>query len=460
MTGGLVLTAAQTGAAERVLFDAGMPVEALMARAGREAAAVIIARFPVERAMVVGCGPGNNGGDGYVIARLLKARGHAVRVIAYGEPRTPAAKDARAGWDGPVEAELGDIGDAVLVDALFGSGGDRPLEPRLAAWLAAAPCRVAIDLPSGIATDTGAVTAPGAGATLTIALGCLKPAHVVMPGVAACGEVIVVDIGLPLDDLENSRCCLIAPPVLKKPGPTDNKYTRGKIVVVGGAMAGAANLTALAAMRSGAGYVELVSDQPGEAPPYALVRRSWSDGALADPRISAIAIGPGLGADETSGRRLAIALAGDRPIVLDAGALAMLDATGFGTLAGRPAILTPHGGEFARLFGAIGEDPIAAVRAAAARAAAVVLLKGAATIIAAPDGRVAIAPLASPWLASAGTGDVLAGIAATMLAQLGDAFTAAQAAVWLHSAAAQRAGPAMIADDLVLHLPAVIGSRA
>jgi len=485
MTAEPILTAAETRAAEQVLFDAGLSVEALMVRAGEAAAAIIVARFPAERPVLVACGPGNNGGDGYVVARALKTAGRSVRVFALAEPRTDAARDARSRWDGPVATDLPEVGDDVLVDALFGSGANRPLDGALAAWLAAAPCRVAIDLPSGIATDTGAITSPGAGATLTIALGCRKPAHVVMPGAAACGEVVLADIGLPLDwgsrrpseswgrspqgapsavdpsirwDDGTGQMRVIAPPVLRKPGAADNKYTRGKVVVVAGAMVGAANLTALAAMRSGAGYVELVSDDPADAPPHALVRRRWDETILSDRRVSAVAIGPGLGDHAGSRSRLEAALASRLPIVLDAGALTLLGDTGFAALPGRAAILTPHGGEFARVFGPVGEDPVAAVRSAAARTQAVVLLKGAATLIAAPDGRVAVAAIASPWLASAGTGDVLAGIAATMLAQIGDPFAAAQAATWLHAAAAERAGPALIADDLIDHLPAVIGS--
>lgn len=253
----------------------------------------------------------------------------------------------------------------------------------------------------------------------------------------------------------------IARPALAGPVGESDKYRRGKVVVVSGAMAGAAHLAAIAAMRSGAGYVELAIDPAEVAPPYALVRRSWDEALLDDPRVGAVAIGPGL-VDDAEGRtKLEAALAAGKPAVLDAGALAIARRIGFVRLKGdAPRVLTPHAGEFARLFGAIGEDRVAAARAAAARSGAVVLLKGERTVVAAPDGRVAVNPPAPAWLATAGTGDVLTGIVATMLAQADvhgfDAFAAAGAAVWLHARAAALAGPVLIADDLLVQLPRAV----
>lgn len=237
-------------------------------------------------------------------------------------------------------------------------------------------------------------------------------------------------------------------PALKAPDADSNKYNRGKVAVVAGAMPGAALLAACAAQRSGAGYVELLGASDAGAP-YALVRRPWSAQDLADPRIGAVVVGPGLGHDGLGRERLEAALACDHPLILDADALQPgLD------VAGRAAILTPHAGEYARLLGDLD------LAAAAKQIGAVILLKGSRTRIAAPDGRIAIADPASPWLASAGTGDVLAGILATMVAQRAlhgfDLFTAAQAAVWLHGEAARLAGSALIADDLLDHLPTAL----
>ncbi len=240
----------------------------------------------------------------------------------------------------------------------------------------------------------------------------------------------------------------IGRPALKGPDADSNKYSRGKVAVVAGAMPGAALLAACAAQRAGAGYVELLGASDS-GPPHALVRRPWSAQDLADPRIGAVVVGPGLGAEGLGRERLEAALASGHPLVLDADALQPgLD------LAGRAAILTPHAGEYARMFGDLD------LSAAAKRAGAVILLKGSRTRIAAPDGRIAIAEPASPWLASAGTGDVLAGIIGTLVAQRAlhglDLFAVAQAAVWLHAEAARLAGPALIADDLLVHLPTAL----
>ncbi|NIJ06477.1 hydroxyethylthiazole kinase-like uncharacterized protein yjeF [Sphingomonas vulcanisoli] len=456
-----VLTAAETRAAEQALFDGGIAPIDLMEQAGQAAAAIIAERF-AGRTMLVACGPGNNGGDGYVIARALAERGFVVRVVALADPRTDSAKAMRARWTGPVEAIAGVAEPAeVAIDALFGSGQTRALAPDLAQWLrAAGKQRIAIDLPSGTVTDTGAAEGDLPNNALTIAIGALKPAHLLLPAATLSDRTVLAPIDLPIP--ADHKLHLVTPPPLRDPHPGDNKYTRGKVVVIGGAMAGAAHLSAIAAMRSGAGYVELALDQTETATPYALVRRLWNETVLADARISAIAIGPGLDDSAESRAKLEAVLAVDRPAVLDAGALALLKTIGLDALkrVAAPRVLTPHEGEFARLFGRIGNDRLAAVRKAAETSGAIVLLKGGSTVIAAPDGRAAITEIAPPWLATAGTGDVLTGIVATMLAQMPvhgfDAFAAVQAAVWLHIRAAERAGPVLIADDLLFALKTTV----
>ncbi|MBA2936348.1 NAD(P)H-hydrate dehydratase [Sphingomonas sp. CGMCC 1.13654] len=453
MSGRPILTAAETKAAEEAVFARGVSVFGLMTKAGRAAAEIAWDRFGPRETLVL-CGPGNNGGDGYVIAARLRECGVRVRVAASGDPTTDAAREARRAWGGPVEV-LDEAAPAPLViDALFGTGLSRPLKNKIAEpasrLLAAAAYRVAVDLPSGIATDDGAVLTELPPAHLTVALGALKRAHRLMPAAARCGEVVVADIGLgdpPRGVIEIGR------PPIAAPGFEANKYTRGKVVVAAGRMPGATMLASLAAQRAGAGYVELLGAE-GEGVPHALVRRAWDDEALADKRIGAMVIGPGLGTEGEGRRRLDLALATDHPLVLDADALTLLARDGLDRLPARKAlaVLTPHGGEYARLFPDAGGTALDKALVGARKTGAVILLKGVCTVVAHPDGRAAIGAPAPAWLASAGTGDVLAGILGTMLAQMDDPFEAAQAAVWLHSEAGRRAGPLLIADDLVEHL--------
>ncbi|HEY0270924.1 MAG TPA: NAD(P)H-hydrate dehydratase [Sphingomonas sp.] len=452
-----ILTAAETRAAEAALFAQGISVGALMGRAGRAVADIVWGRFGPVPALIV-CGPGNNGGDGYVVAHRLAERGVAVRVAASGPPRTDAARAARDRWLGPVEALAEAEPAPLFFDALFGTGLSRPLDEAMLAparrLAAAARHRVAVDLPSGLATDDGAVLSD-LPADLTVSLGALKRAHRLMPGMALCGETVVADIGLSAaSDVRE-----IARPRIAGPGFEANKYSRGKVVVVAGAMPGAALLASLSAQRAGAGYVELLG-AGGDAPPHALVRRAWDDSALEDKRIGAIVIGPGLGTGDEARRRLDLALSGDRPLVLDADALTLLAKSGLDRLASRkaPIVLTPHMGEYARLFGDVAGTMLDKARAGARRAGAVLLLKGAATVVAHPDGRAAINPPAPAWLASAGTGDVLSGLLGALLAQGRDPFAAARAAAWLHAEAGRRAGPLLIADDVIVHLRAAVAA--
>jgi hydroxyethylthiazole kinase-like uncharacterized protein yjeF len=398
------------------------------------------------------CGPGNNGGDGYGIAGHLAAAGVAVTVAATAAPRGEPAATMAARWVGAVVPLAQAPPAPLIIDALFGSGLARPLGDDVDCALdrvRGAGRVVAIDIASGIDADTGAVLGRPLQPHLTLALGALKPAHVLEP--AAHGRMAVVDIGIaPASDTR-----LVAPPRRLPLAASTHKFARGWVLVVEGASAGAAGLAGLAALRSGAGLVTLVGDGAG-LPALAMMRRPETDAAtlLADGRVGAVVVGPGLHDGARARAWLDAAQAAGKPLVIDAGALACLD----GRRLAVPALLTPHEGEFARAFGAPGADRLAAVRAAAAVTQAVVLLKGPATIIAAPDGRVAINTHAAPWLATAGAGDVLAGIAAGLMAQGLDPFDAAGAAAWLHGDAGRRLGPGAIADDLLATLPAVLAA--
>jgi len=456
----VTLTAVHDVAATRSAeAAAGVDPAALMERAGAAAARAILA-WAAPRSVVVACGQGNNGGDGYVVARHLAAAGVAVVVAAAGEPRSPLAAAMRACWDGPVVALDAAHPAAVLVDAVYGVGLTRPIAGDVLAQLerlAAGARVVALDVPSGLAADTGDGACIAAG--LTVAFGTLKPAHLLAAG--RCGRVVVADIGLGV--VASMLFATAAPPPLTPP-VASHKYLRGAVLVLGGppGHGGAARLAAHAALRAGAGLalvaVPVAALPESSARCDAVMVRAADDGSevadlLAAHRFAAAVAGPGLVASDTM--RVAALLASGVPMVLDAtvftmfaGAPARLAAALTG-----PAVLTPHAGEFARLFGHLSGDRIAQARAAAATIGAVVVLKGPATIIAAPDGRAAINAHATPWLATAGSGDVLSGAIAALLAQGFAAFDAACAGVWLHGDAGCRAGAGSTADDL----PAAIG---
>ncbi|MFA9200948.1 MAG: NAD(P)H-hydrate epimerase [Cypionkella sp.] len=439
-----VLTAAQMRAAEQALVERGVSIEELMQRAGRGAAEWVW-RIAAGRPVTVLCGPGNNGGDGYVIAETLRVRGLAVSVIAPEEPRTDAARAAHAAWKGPVHQEEGHAHGGVLVDCLFGSGLVRPLgakhERLLEVLCTRHPSTIAVDLPSGAATDDGALLGAVPRCDLTLALGAWKPAHFLMPARGVMGEVRLVEIGVapPADAAE-----LFARPRLAAPARGAHKYSRGYLAVGGGAMPGAAVLAASAAMRGGAGYVKLLVDRPVAGAPHALVidQRPLAD-ALRDPRWSAALVGPGLGRDEAARARLAATLELPVPMVLDADALHLVDDDMLEGVDPARLLLTPHDGELARLcatFGISAEGKAAQARALAGRTGLTVLAKGPDTLLAAADGRLAFFHRSPSWLASAGTGDVLAGIAASRLATGVEPFCAAGEAVWLHGEAARIAG--------------------
>ncbi len=461
ITGQPILTVAAMRAAEAALIDRdNLSVDTLMTRAGT-AIAESVRRLCGGSEVLILCGPGNNSGDGYVAATLLHRAGVSVRVAASGPPRTEAAMRARAGWTGPVAA----IGDAppapVLVDAVFGTGLARPVEPVLAQAIGGlidhAPLSIAVDVPSGIAGDDGTLLAEhlrGRSFTLTLALGAVKPAHMLEPATGVCGTIRLLDIGI---DARGADTRVIAPPTLPMPAASSHKYNRGMVAIVAGDMAGAARLAAVAAARAGAGYVALYGDA-GRGGPDALVHRPLDADALREPRIGAILIGPGLGRTQVHADLLRRLIAEDRhPLVIDGDALHLLDPA---ALAGRshPVILTPHAGEFTALFGASDASPIARGRDAAAAINATIVFKGATTVIAS-RGQTTVSPHGNPWLSTAGTGDVLAGAIAAMLAvPEADPHAAAAAGVWLHAAAARALGPAFIADDLAAALSAARGS--
>lgn len=448
-----VVTAAAMRAAEDAIIASGTSVIELMDRAGK-AVAEVVGRLGGGSPVLVLCGPGNNGGDGYVAAAALAARGVAVRVAASAPPGTEAARHARLGWQGPVEA-LADVAPApVLVDALFGTGLSRPLDAAisgpLVALARAAHLSITVDLPSGVGTDNGALLGDVPAFDVTLALGAVKSAHLLQPAARFCGTVRLLDIGIPV----TSDLRVLARPSLPAPNADAHKYSRGMVAVIAGAMPGAAELAAEAAMRAGAGYILLLGPG-GQGAPHAIVRRPWDAIALADKRIGAVLVGPGLGRDDSAVARLDAAIACPHPLVIDGDALHLLDDPRLVELAKRsaPTALTPHAGEFAALFGAPEGSKIDAARAAAQRARAFVVFKGADTVIAAPDGQIRLAEPASTWLSTAGTGDVLAGTIAAMLSSgTGPALDRIGAGVWLHAEAARRLGGAFIADDLAAAL--------
>jgi hydroxyethylthiazole kinase-like uncharacterized protein yjeF len=457
VTGGPILTAAQMRAAEQAAFVSGVDEYALMERAGA-AAAEIIWRAGHKRDTLVLCGPGNNGGDGYVIARLLRERGVPVRVAAMGESGTISSRRARAAWGHAVEDIMATHPASQLIDALFGTGLTRGLDDALAARMVAladaSTISHAIDLPSGLDADSGVLLSAVARFGTCIALGAYKPAHLMQPSAAHIGRLTLVGIGLDV----SSNVHRLAAPTLSAPSADAHKYTRGLVVAIGGDMPGAAMLAAGAAAHAGAGMVRMLVDDDRSAAPHAIVRQIFDDEALADPRIGALLIGPGLGLSDVAKGRLDAALGAGYPVVLDADALNLLSKDRAHIFPAQ-TILTPHEGEFRRLFGALTGNKIDRALAAASVSGAVVVYKGAGTVIAAPDGRAAVASGASAWLSTAGSGDVLAGLAAGRLAVTGDPFCAACEAVWLHGDAARRAGPAFVADDLLVTLPAAIAAR-
>lgn len=446
-----ILTVRQMRAAEQALIDAGTSVETLMDMAGRGAAEWVW-RLAAHRPVTVLCGPGNNGGDGYVIAQALRERGGQVRVVAAAEPATAAARNARSLFRGEVLGPDAHPSGDVLVDCLFGSGLSRPLSAKHLALLGdlarSHRQRIAVDLPSGVDSDSGAALNPGLpDYDLTIALGAWKFGHFLMPASAGQGALRLVGIGVaPVPGAARA----IGRPALHAPAADAHKYRRGLLGVVAGEMPGAAILAALAAQGAGAGYVKLLGEAPG---PIDLVTDARPLGlALGDRRLNAVLAGPGLGRDRMAREKLVAVLDGSPPTVADADALVLLERDD-----PAPTIVTPHEGELAALEAAFGLEAAGTKVEQAAGLARVggmiVVAKGPDTVIAAPDGRLALAHRASTWLATAGTGDVLAGTIASRLAAGAEPFAAACEGVWLHAEAARRRRGPFTAEQLARAVP-------
>ena len=450
-----LLTPAEMGRADGLAIASGIPGTTLMARAGW-AVARAARRFGPCRTLVL-CGPGNNGGDGYVAARLLDAAGWPVRVATLAPPRPGSdAALAASEWCGPtVPFTPAEAAQAELViDAVFGAGLARDVDGLAADTLAAARRILAVDVPSGVDGATGAVRGRAARAACTVTFFRRKPGHCLLPGRDLCGTIVLADIGLPASALDGIRPQTMAnsPALWRLPTlpPSTHKYARGYVSVLGGAaMTGAAQLAAAAARHGGAGMVTIVA--PGHAARYGhvpaglIVNDEPLEGLLDDARRTTWVCGPGLGQD---------AARATLPRLLAAGRQVVADADALGAHAGHPealrgaAVLTPHEGEFAKLFGPSGQDRLQAARAAARHVGAVVLLKGSDTVIAAPDGRAAINGTGTPALATAGAGDVLSGLIAALLAGGMAAWEAACAGAWLHGRAGEMLGIGLVAEDL------------
>lgn len=463
-----VLTIAQMYEADRRAMAGGIPGTRLMEAAGWAVAREVRRRFVKGRVSIL-CGPGNNGGDGFVAARLLERDGWAVRLFLLGrveDLRGDAAAMAQR-WRGGVEPldmaalERCDI----VVDALFGAGLGRPLDGIARRLVDEINIRrlptVAVDVPSGVQGDSGEVLGSAPDCIATVTFFRKKPGHCLLPGRLKCGAVTVADIGIPATVLEDIRPTLAengpACWTLPEPAADGHKYGRGHALILGGgAMTGAARLAAGAARRIGAGLVTIAA--PAEA---LAVYRAGDPGTLVCPsepfaellgdrRRNALLLGPGGGAGEVLAGQVMAALATGRSCVLDADALTSFAGRAeplFAALSDR-VVLTPHDGEFARLFGPMEGSRLDRARHAARICGAVVLLKGPDTVVAHPDGRATITTDAPPWLATAGSGDVLAGMIVGLLAQGMEPFAAASAAAWMHGRAAKAVGPHLLAEDL------------
>jgi hydroxyethylthiazole kinase-like uncharacterized protein yjeF len=483
-----LLTTAEMAEADRLTISSGIAGIALMENAGRAVANAASAASRGKRIVVI-AGPGNNGGDGFVTARVLAERGFSVRVSFVGDRQSLKGDAALAAgrWSGPVEAATpASVADGdMIVDALFGAGLDRPVEGlarvMIEAMNAASVPVIAVDLPSGVNGTTGAVMGVAVKATQTTTFFRRKTGHLLLPGRLHCGPIEVADIGIPASVLDTIKPATFSngPALwggqLPIPKPEGHKYARGHAVVVSGGLSttGAARLAARGALRAGAGLVTIASPREAlsinAAASLAVMVRPVDGAAelaefLADKRRNAVVLGPGGGVGEAMREQAAAALGSGAAVVLDADALTSFVPAALSELIAklpdRGVILTPHSGEFSRLFKSIADDPhvhakLERVRAAASACGAVVVLKGADTVVASPDGRASIADNAPPYLATAGSGDVLAGLIGGLLAQGMPAFEAAIAAVWLHGEAATELGAGLIAEDLPEVLPAV-----
>jgi NAD(P)H-hydrate epimerase len=462
-----LLDVAEMSQADGLAAKGGMPVERLMEAAGWAVAMQVRKRFEPCRVLVL-AGPGNNGGDGLVAARYLRRWGWPVRVALLGKAdglKGEAGLNAQR-WEGEIEALAPDCltGADLVIDALFGAGLTRPLDGVARQVIEAITVPVvAVDIPSGVSGDTGLVMGAAPRAMLTVTFFRKKPGHCLMPGRDLCGEIVVSDIGIPdaVLDLIQPKTFENGPDLWELPNisPTAHKYSRGHVLILGGEMTGAARLAARAARKSGAGMVTLAvperlmplyaADWPGNV----LKRCDDADDLaqlLESKRFNAALAGPGLGVGKPTRALVGVLMKAGLPLVLDADALSSYEGRAeelFKHLH-HPALFTPHEGEFKRLFER-SSDKLASARQAARMSGASVLLKGPDTVVASPDGRAMIETSAPPWLATAGSGDVLAGLAVSLIAQGMAPFMAGAAAVWRHAQAGLRAGEGLVAEDLV-----------
>lgn len=449
MAGRPILTAEAMRAAEQAAIDGGTTVEQLMERAGA-ALAEAVYRFGGPIPALFLCGPGNNGGDGFVAARHLAERGVAVRIATLSEPKSAAARWARGEWGKDTEELNASTAAApLIIDCLFGTGLKRGLHSAVSEQLSrlsgAAVVKVACDLPSGVNSDSGAELSEVPAFDMTVTFGALKPAHLLFPAMHKCGRIVLGDIGIDAETDWHE----IETPELPPLDPGGHKYDRGLVHALAGKMPGAIALAATAAAKAGAGYVRVSTSRNIEHLPASIVQVDTAE--VNDERIGCLLVGPGMG---DIPQVLTLALTSKAPKVIDADGITHLGEPE--RLKGQDAIITPHDGEFHKLFGEVsGSKPERAFEAAR-RSGAVVVCKGPDTLVAAPDGRIGFRPTAPAWLASAGTGDVLAGVIAAMRARGMPAFEAACAGVWLQGRAAEIAGPQMIADDLAVAIPDAI----
>lgn len=481
-----LLTPAQMAEADRLTIESGTPGIELMRAAGEAVASITSDMFPDAKSVLVISGSGNNGGDGFIAAQAMADKWRTVRVVLIGDASSIKG-DARAAmeaWTGDTLAWSSDLlnDTDIIIDALLGAGLSRDADGRfkdvIDAVNASGKPVLAVDVPSGLDGATGAKRGTAIRAAATVTFFRKKPGHLLLPGRALCGATHLVDIGiaptvLPVLDIElveNSPALWGALyPVPKLDG---HKYSRGHAMVVSGPrfQTGAARLAAKAALRAGAGLVTIASplDAADEnAAHVTAIMLRTADGTgqfnalLKDERINALVLGPGMGVDANTRSMAIAALGSGRPCVLDADALTSFanhaPALGAAIKASQGTVLTPHTGEFHRLFGTFDNDKLTAARQAAKSSGAVIVFKGADTVIASPDGRAAINANAPPWLATAGVGDVLSGVAGAHLAMGMPPFEAACAAVWLHGRAGELIGPGLTAEDLDAGLRGVIG---
>jgi len=471
-----LLTVDECTAADRYAAAHGVATLELMEQAGRAVADEIAKRW-TPRPIAVLCGPGNNGGDGFVAARRLKEAGASVHLALLGNRDKLAGEAAEAAsrWKGSLSELTPDLltGAELVIDALFGAGLARPLDGVAQAVVQALVHRridsLAVDVPSGLDGDSGAILGGAAPAQLTVTFCRAKPGHYLLPGRDYCGELLVADIGIAdsVVDRLSPRQWLNGPWAWRflPPQAGQHKYDRGHVLLLGGSrMTGAARLAARAARRAGAGMATLLATEPalaiyaGDQPGLIVAPISELERYLADRRITAVLLGPGAGSGAATRKQVLEVLGRHKPCVLDADALSSFGGRPqdlFTAIAG-PALMTPHEGEFARIFPGIAGHKLARARAAAALGRCCLLLKGSDTVVASPDGRVLINANAPASLATAGAGDVLAGIALACLGQGMDPPEAGGAAAWLHGAAAARFGHGLIAEDLPDMLPGVL----